>query len=148
MKATTHERSQTFRELTYTMRPQNPRGDGTGLRFETGEHGGDYPDNMPQATHRADGPSTCHYGSMGRSWCRKRLVDSAAAAYPQIAVARGGYRRRRSWAMNRHRPHFSTTCRWCSLVGEPRWSNSRVRSRSDRRLPTMGLTLARPQDPS
>ena len=22
---------------------------GTGLRFETGEHGGDYPDNMPQA---------------------------------------------------------------------------------------------------
>src|SRR5258706_12221311 len=41
--------TQTFRELTYTMRPQDPRGDGTGLRFETGEHGGDYPDNMPQA---------------------------------------------------------------------------------------------------
>jgi hypothetical protein len=30
------------------MRPQDPRGDGTGLRFETGEHGGDYPDNMPK----------------------------------------------------------------------------------------------------
>ena len=28
---------------------QDPHGDGTGLRFETGEHGGDYPDNMPQA---------------------------------------------------------------------------------------------------
>ena len=41
--------TQTFRELTYTMRPQDPHGDGTGLRFETGEHGGDYPDNMPQA---------------------------------------------------------------------------------------------------
>ncbi len=40
--------TQTFRELTYTMRPQDPHGDGTGLRFETGEHGGDYPDNMPQ----------------------------------------------------------------------------------------------------
>jgi hypothetical protein len=40
---------QTFRELTETMRPQDPRGDGTGLHFETGEHGGDYPDNMPQA---------------------------------------------------------------------------------------------------
>jgi hypothetical protein len=26
----------------------NPHGDGTGLRFETGEHGGDYPDNMPR----------------------------------------------------------------------------------------------------
>src|SRR6266849_799695 len=40
--------TQTFRELTYTMRPQDPHGDGTGLRFKTGEHGGDYPDNMPQ----------------------------------------------------------------------------------------------------
>ena len=36
------------------MRPQDPRGDGTGLRFETGEHGGDYPDNMPQAITVAD----------------------------------------------------------------------------------------------
>jgi hypothetical protein len=36
----------TFRELTETMRPQDPHGDGTGLRFETGEHGGEYP---PQA---------------------------------------------------------------------------------------------------
>ena len=40
---------QKFKELTQDMRPQDPRGDGTGLRFETGEHGGDYPDNMPQA---------------------------------------------------------------------------------------------------
>jgi hypothetical protein len=38
-----HMNAQTFRELTYTMRPQDPHGDGTGLRFETGEHGGDYP---------------------------------------------------------------------------------------------------------
>jgi hypothetical protein len=36
--------AQTFRE-TETMRRQDPHGDGTGLRFETGEHGGDYPDN-------------------------------------------------------------------------------------------------------
>ncbi len=35
--------TQTFRELTYTMRPKDAHGDGTGLRFETGEHGGDYP---------------------------------------------------------------------------------------------------------
>jgi hypothetical protein len=34
--------------------PQDPRGDGTGLRFETGEHGGDYPDNMPQAITATD----------------------------------------------------------------------------------------------
>jgi hypothetical protein len=40
--------TQRFRELSYTIRPQDPHGDGTGLRFETGEQGGDYPDNMPQ----------------------------------------------------------------------------------------------------
>jgi hypothetical protein len=49
-----------FRERTYTMRPQDPLGDGTGLRFETGEHGGDYPDNMPQAITVTDaGPVGC-----------------------------------------------------------------------------------------
>jgi hypothetical protein len=30
------------------MRPQDPHGDCTGLRFEAGEYVGDYPDNMPQ----------------------------------------------------------------------------------------------------
>ncbi len=39
---------QRFKELTETMRLQDPHGDGAGLRFETGEHGGDYPDTMPQ----------------------------------------------------------------------------------------------------
>jgi hypothetical protein len=43
--------AQKFRELTYTTRPQDPHGDGTGLRFETGEHG---PDNMPQAITMID----------------------------------------------------------------------------------------------
>ena len=41
--------TQTFQELTETMRPQDPHCDGTGLRSETGEHSGDFPDNMPQA---------------------------------------------------------------------------------------------------
>jgi hypothetical protein len=45
---------QTFRELIRAMRPQDPHGDGTGLRFETGEHGGDYPDSMPQAVTVTD----------------------------------------------------------------------------------------------
>jgi hypothetical protein len=48
MKATAHDGDTDFRELTTSLQPQDP-GDGTGLRFETGEHGGDYPDNMPQA---------------------------------------------------------------------------------------------------
>jgi hypothetical protein len=34
--------------------PQDPRGDGTGLSFETLEHGGEYPDPMPQATRLTD----------------------------------------------------------------------------------------------
>jgi hypothetical protein len=45
---------QTFRELTEAMRAQDPHGDGTGLRFETSKHGGDYPDNMPQAIKVTD----------------------------------------------------------------------------------------------
>jgi hypothetical protein len=46
--------TQTFRELTETLRPQDPHGDGTGVRFETGEHGGDYLDNMPQVITMTD----------------------------------------------------------------------------------------------
>jgi hypothetical protein len=45
---------QKFQELTQAMRPQDPKGDGSGLRFETGEHGGDYPDSMPQAVTVTD----------------------------------------------------------------------------------------------
>jgi hypothetical protein len=41
MKATRRmNATQPFRELTYTMRPQDSYGDGIGLRFETGERGG------------------------------------------------------------------------------------------------------------
>ncbi len=38
-----------FAETTPDKRPQDPHRDGTGLRFETMEHGGEYPDTMPQA---------------------------------------------------------------------------------------------------
>jgi hypothetical protein len=40
--------------LTEAMPPQDPHGDGTGQRFETDEHGGDYPDNMPQTIKVTD----------------------------------------------------------------------------------------------
>jgi hypothetical protein len=86
--------TQTFRELTYTMRPQDPHGDGTGLRFETGEHGGDYPDNMPQAITVTDVQGRwAVYVPLrvnGKIVVPQTAVDSAAAAYTQIAVARGG----------------------------------------------------------
>ena len=35
-------------------RLQDPHMDGTGLRFETMEHGGEYPDTMPQAIKLID----------------------------------------------------------------------------------------------
>jgi hypothetical protein len=47
--------TQTFEELTETMRPQDPHGDGTGLRFETGEYGGDYADNQTITVTDAQG---------------------------------------------------------------------------------------------
>jgi hypothetical protein len=38
-----------YRPMPPEKRPQDPHGDGRGLTFETLEHGGEYPDNMPQA---------------------------------------------------------------------------------------------------
>ena len=43
-----------FAEMTPDKRPQDPHLDGTGLRFETMEHGGEYPDTMPQAIKLID----------------------------------------------------------------------------------------------
>jgi hypothetical protein len=43
-----------FEEMTPEKRPQDPCGDGTGLVFETLEHGGEYPDTMPQAIRVTD----------------------------------------------------------------------------------------------
>jgi len=37
-----------FAEIMPEKRPQGPYMDGTGLRFETMEHSGKYPDTMPQ----------------------------------------------------------------------------------------------------
>lgn len=44
----------TFEELPADRRPQDPIMDGTGLTFETLEHGGEYPDTMPQAIRVTD----------------------------------------------------------------------------------------------
>jgi hypothetical protein len=43
-----------FAEMTPDKRPQDPHMDGTGLRFETMEHGGEYPDTMLQAIKLTD----------------------------------------------------------------------------------------------
>jgi len=46
--------AQKSEELTGAMRPQGPHATAPRLRFETGEHGGDYPDAMPQAVTVTD----------------------------------------------------------------------------------------------
>jgi len=43
-----------YREMKEDMRPQDPHMDGAGLTFETLEHGGRYPDMMPQAIRVVD----------------------------------------------------------------------------------------------
>ena len=43
-----------FRPLAPDNRPQDPYLDGTSLKFETLEHGGEYPDTMPQAIRLTD----------------------------------------------------------------------------------------------
>jgi hypothetical protein len=43
-----------FAAMTPGKRPQDPHMNGTGLRFETQEHGGEYSDTMPQATKLTD----------------------------------------------------------------------------------------------
>jgi hypothetical protein len=43
-----------FAEMTPEKRPQDTHMDGTGLRFETLDHGGEYSDTMPQAIKLVD----------------------------------------------------------------------------------------------
>jgi hypothetical protein len=44
----------TFTLMEPDKRPQDPHMDGTGLRFETMDHGGEYSDAMPQAIKLTD----------------------------------------------------------------------------------------------
>jgi len=70
------------RRLYRGSKRPDPRGDGTGLRFKTEEHGGDYPDNMPQAITVTD--------AHGR-WAvyvplrvNRKIVDSAPVGRPDV----------------------------------------------------------------
>lgn len=47
-------RSHKFEEMTEARRPQDPEMNGAGLSIETFEHGGEYPDTMPQALKITD----------------------------------------------------------------------------------------------
>jgi len=63
-----------FAQLTLQKRPQDPSMDGTGLRFETFDHGGEYPDTMPQAIKLTDADGrSCIYVPITQNG---RVVDS------------------------------------------------------------------------
>ena len=65
-----------FPLLPPDKRPQDPNLDGTGLRFKTLDHGGEYPDTMPQAIQVTDRlERTCLYSRSRRtvkSWTQLR----------------------------------------------------------------------------
>ena len=51
-----------YRELPPDRRPQDFAGDGAGWTFRTAEHGGEYPDNMPQVIIATDAEGrSCTY---------------------------------------------------------------------------------------
>ncbi len=75
-----NRKKQQFRELTPDRRPQDSHGDGIGLRFETGEHGGDYPDNMPQAITVTDAQG--RWAVYVPLWKRGKVVPQTAFELP------------------------------------------------------------------
>jgi hypothetical protein len=63
-----------FEPLAVDKRPQDPTLDGTGLRFVTMEHGGEYPDTMPQAIKLIDAEGrSCIYVPITQNG---KVVDS------------------------------------------------------------------------
>jgi hypothetical protein len=67
-----------FALLTPEKRPQDPHLNGRDLRFETMEHGGEYPDTMPQAIKLIDAAGrSCIYVPITQDG---KVVDSQGFA--------------------------------------------------------------------
>ena len=69
-----------YEKMTPEKRPQDPSMDGTGLTFETLEHGGDeYPDTMPQAIRLTDAEGrSCIYVPITQDG---KVVDSEGYSF-------------------------------------------------------------------
>jgi hypothetical protein len=69
----------TFPLLPPDRRPQDPHMNGTGLRFETLDHGGEYPDLMPQAIRMTDALGrSCLYVPIAQNG---KVVDTDAKQF-------------------------------------------------------------------
>ena len=80
-----------FEELTPERRPQDPNLDGTGLRFETLEHGGEFSDAMPQAIRVTDAEGrSCLYVPVKVAG---RVVDSKKFALEPTELVIPGFGR-------------------------------------------------------
>ena len=69
-----------FAALSPEKRPQDPELDGSRLRFETMDHGGEYPDAMPQAIKLIDAEGrSCIYVPIMQDGrvvdCHRHLTD-------------------------------------------------------------------------
>ena len=86
-----------IQELRADQRPQDPNLDGTGLRFDTMEHSGEYPDTMPQAIKLIDAEGrSCVYvpislrtawWSTARGLCSlRRMNDRQSSKVPDVST--------------------------------------------------------------
>ena len=67
------------RPLPPERRPQDPTQDGRGWKFETLEHGGEYPDTMPQAIRLTDADGrSCIYVPITQDG---KVVDSQGYSF-------------------------------------------------------------------
>ena len=79
-RALTMRLTRRFAALPPDKRPQDIRLDGSGLRFETMDHGGEYPDAMPQAIKLIDAKGrSCVYVPIKQDGrvvdCQAHLMD-------------------------------------------------------------------------
>ena len=72
-----------FAKMAPDKRPQDPSMDGTGISFETLEHGGEYPDTMPQAIKLTDAEGrSCIYVPITQEGKVVKLVFQGILAEP------------------------------------------------------------------
>ena len=68
--------------LPVERRPQDPSQDGRGWKFETLEHGGEYPDTMPQAIKLTDAKGrSCVYVPITQDG---KVVDSQGFTFDPV----------------------------------------------------------------
>lgn len=75
-------RCQEYEKMTPEKRPQDPDLTGAGWRFELSEHGGEYPDTMPQVIRAFDAEGrTCIYVPIT---VYGKVVDSKGFAFSPV----------------------------------------------------------------